>query len=162
MSILSRRKNSYLKKQIAKYKLDESICFAIYAIESTSRPFWFRLCEDVYFIFNFILNKLMKIPIKNLTIGVFQVGLTSIMKCNGKTIWQYYDYLPTITFKEFFLIIKAMSFKGNVDVFCKKISTYGKNEDMNITISKYGTLYNGRDEYILMLNNETKRMAEHL
>ena len=151
MSVLNRRKNVYLRKQIAKYKLDESICFAIYAIETTSRPFWFRLGENTFFIANFLLNKLIKIPIKNLTIGVFQIGLTSIMKCNGKNVWQYYDFLPTITFKEFCWVIKAMSFKGNVDVFCKKISTYGKNEDMNVYYrSKYlgGSCY---DQIVLSI-----------
>ena len=162
MSITNKRKDVYLRQQVAKYKLNESICFAIYAIESTSRPLWFRACENAFFVFNFLLNKMLKVPIKNLTIGVFQVGLTSIMKCNGKTIWQYYDYLPAITLQEFCWIIKAMTFKGNVDVFCKKISSYGKDEDINVTISKYGTLYNGRDEYILMLDKETKKATEYV
>ena len=162
MPIINRRRNAYLKKQISKYNLDESICFAIYAIESTSRPFWFRACENTFFVLNFLLNRLFKVPVKNLTIGAFQIGLTSIMKCNGKIIWQYYDYLPSITLKEFCWIIKAMTFKGNVDVFCKKISKYGKSEDLNTTISKYGTLYNGRDEYILMLDNEAKKVAEYV
>lgn len=162
MSILNKRRENYLRKQVAKYELNESICFAIYAIESTARPFWFRFCENAVFVINFLLNKLMRIPIKNLTIGVFQIGLTSIMKYNGKNIWQYYDYLPKMTLKEFCWIIKAMTFKGNVNIFCKKISVYGEDADMNTTISKYGTLYNGRDEYILTLDNEVRKIPEYL
>lgn len=158
----SERKMSYIKKTVERYGLDVSVCLGIYSIETKYRKFFFRVCEDVWFVKDFILNKLFKRKIRNLTVGVFQIGLTSILKYNGYDIWQYYDYLSNITFKQFFCILRAMSFKNNVEIFCKKVSEYGTSgEDINLLIARYGELYNGNVNYILMLNSEYNRLQKY-
>lgn len=158
---LSKRRIRFIKEYLRRYGLNVSVCLGIYNIETTYRKFLFRICENVFFVFNFIANKLFKCKIKNITIGVFQIGLTSILSCNGYKIWQYYDYLPEMTFKQFACVVKAMFFKNNVEMFCKKVSAYGTEcEDINRMIARYGELYNGNVDYILMLNSEYNKLEK--
>ena len=161
--ISNKRKTRYLSEVFKKYNLNISVCLGIYNIETKYRRTLFRFCENIWFVKDFVLNKLFKKQIKNLTVGVFQIGLTSILKYNGYNIWQYYDYLPDMTLKQFVCIIKAMSFKNNVEIFCKKVSAYGTDcDDINRMIARYGELYNGKVNYILMLNSEYKKLEKTL
>lgn len=159
--ISSKRRIRFIKDNLKIHGLNISVCLGIYNIETTYRKFLFRTCENAFFILNFIANKLFKCKIKNITIGVFQIGLTSILKCNGYSIWQYYDYLQKMTFNQFVCVVKAMFFKNNVKIFCKKVSAYGTDyEDINRMIAKYGKLYNGSVNYILMLSNEYNKLEK--
>ena len=158
---LSKRKYDYLCFKAKSHNIDLDICLGIYNIETTYRRKLFRICEDAFFILNFCGNKIFKVPIRNITIGVFQVGITSILKVNGLKTWQYYDCLKDLTFAQFLCVIKAMFYKGNVDVFCKKIRDYHLDRNTKTMVTKCGILYNGNFQYALMLETEIERLKKN-
>ncbi|MBQ2931879.1 MAG: hypothetical protein IJE62_03410 [Clostridia bacterium] len=102
------------------------------------------------------LNLLFKRPLKNYTIGICQVGISTILSYYGKKTYQHLEKIDRLSLGDVCNIIKGIYYKNNILVFCYRISYIcGKSYFGEYTESQQaqivGEEYNGKYLYGLRL-----------
>lgn len=163
--IISVKRIKHRKKDIVKICnnggnniLFNRILVALFLIETTYRPWHYRVIEYVALFLLLWCNKILRKPIKNLTIGKCQIGLTTILNYYGCSKYMHLDYLDKLSIKEMLLILKAIKPDEYYKIFANKIRPlfyraeriYGSKDERNI--SQYiGNQFNGQYIYGLLL-----------
>jgi len=129
----------------------------IYLIENYYRNTFLRVCEYIFLVLNFLLNKVFGITIKNLTVGHFQLGITSILTYYG---YQSFDihakWIKAISFKQLICILKGIKWKNNLEICVWKIEPLFyqlllKNSHIDSLSGNIGEYYNGKMSYGFLL-----------
>ncbi|MBQ9266805.1 MAG: hypothetical protein IJ217_00720 [Clostridia bacterium] len=125
----------------------------IYIIENYYRNKLFRSLEYIFLFFNIILNIFFKIEIKNLTLGQFQIGITSILIYYGYSELNIHDKkIKKINFKQLTYILKSIKWKNNLEICVWKLTPiYNQllmsNTDLSSLAGNIGEYYNGEMSY---------------
>ncbi|TCT15640.1 hypothetical protein EDC18_103348 [Natranaerovirga pectinivora] len=129
----------------------------IYMIETHYRPMWFRIVEYFWFAFNVTSHVLFKNPIKNLTIGRFQVGIINILRYRGrKFTYNNSDYIESLSLSEYFYVLRACHSDLSVKVIDWLICELLKDKEFysfNTQARFIGLAYNGSYEYAIELED---------
>ncbi|MBE7031948.1 MAG: hypothetical protein E7401_03180 [Ruminococcaceae bacterium] len=156
MTLLKKKYGDFLRQQCDNYEIPYKICSGIIQIETTYRKRYFRICEYVVLMISIVLNLLLKRPIKNYTIGICQVGISTILSYYGKNTYQHLEKINRLSFCDAYNIMKAIYYKNNILVFCYRISCicgksyfekYSESQQAQIV----GEEYNGKYLYGLRL-----------
>ena len=118
MDLLKKKHGKFLRQQCEGSKLSYKICSGIIQIETTYRKKYFRICEYLALTIGIVFNLLLKRPIKNYTIGICQVGISTILSYYGKETYQHLDRIDKLSFCDVYNIIKSIYYKNNILVFC--------------------------------------------
>lgn len=148
----------YLNELASFHEIPQNLLVGIYLIETSFRPWYFRIGENILVIFCSILNLLFKKPFKNYTIGRCQIGIASILKYHGRSTYKHTKYITAITVEDLLNIIKSMYYKNNLEICSNMIvplykkSFYTAN-NYNGQLCHVGEEYNGRYSYGLLLED---------
>lgn len=141
-------------KLIEKDEEKQKILIAIYFIESYYRNRKFRFCENMILINSFIINKR---KIKNYTVGIMQVGLANILIHYGfENVERHIRVVENFENKHKYYILKGLYWKENLQIARKLINLHYEEacrltSDIGCIRGIVGELYNGREEYALLL-----------
>ena len=147
-------------------KIDRSVIIAIYLIENHFRPFYIRTVEYSLLIHAFIANRVVARPIKNYTVGRFQIGLTSILRHGGYAGYKVHDRTITkLSLSELLYILSRCSFYNNLVVCCQIVRDFTDKIELEWGTSQYnagriGEKYNGKKSYGFLLLEIAKRLNE--
>jgi hypothetical protein len=137
-----------------KYDVPFSVLLGIYIIETTNRNIIYRFAEYAITMIYGVLSLLFKMPIKNYTIGVFQIGLGNILSLKLNQNKKYTEYLVIRNFNEYITIIKGFKKSNNIELASILVESLIK-ESENLSylrqIRYVGQKYNGRIEYGILL-----------
>ncbi len=87
-----------------------TIVDSIHEIETYYRPGWFRVVEYVFFTSNCIANWVIKKPVRNITIGRYQVGILNHLKYLGRSVPNVHkEYINKVSIQEFYEVMKLLS-----------------------------------------------------
>ena len=139
-------------KEIEKMALDDDIkklLIGIYMIENTYRNIFYRIIEYMLLIISFIVNVFFEIPIRNYTVGTFQIGITSILIFYGdKTYDVHQKTINKLTKEQLNFIFKGIAYNNNLQICLCKINQYyeklkSKGYNYYSLVGHIGELYNG-------------------
>lgn len=137
-----------------KYSIPHEILLGIYLIETTCRPFWFRLIEYLALNVRILLWFVNRLPIPNYTIGKFQLGLSIILNWGGYKTDLHKKYLQQFSREHLAIIYKSLFWKNHLEVCCWRLSQiYEETKNLNNgrAIRYIGTRFNGDISYGLVL-----------
>jgi len=155
-----------INQQADSTKIDRSVIIAIYLIENHFRPFRIRTVEYSMLILAFIANRVVARPIKNYTVGRFQIGLTSILRHGGYTGYKVHDRnISKLSLSELLYILSRCSFHNNLVVCCQIVRGFTDKIELEWGANQYNTgrigeKYNGKKNYGFLLLEITKRLKE--
>lgn len=138
------------------YELPKDILWGIYSIETKYRHSIIRICEYIYLFSMIFLNFIFKRPVKNITIGQFQIGIVNILNYYGADMYRHLRYIELITYKELCSLIRGTIFKNNLLIATELVNNFyniskQKCKNTRHCIIHTGQLYNGRYAYGLLL-----------
>lgn len=140
--------------------IEKSKIFAsIYAIESFYRPVPFRMAEYAVVLGVGAISIALKRTIRNYTIGVCQLGLSTIFNYYGGDYYQYATELRLSNMRCLSKLLSVISLKTSIKVLAYRIdpmlqraqSIYPNNRENQLCY--IGEQFNGRYSYGLMLNS---------
>lgn len=155
-------------KQINNAKIEKDlkyIILGIYIIESTYRNTLLRIVEYVVAIFNICLNYVFNKPIKNYTLGPFQIGISSILIFNGYKEFEIHQkYIKKLNFEQLKTIVHGIEFKNNFEICFWKVKDMYAQVLINTSeyysiIGNVGELYNGSIKYGFLLQNIVEKLC---
>lgn len=162
--LISKQELATIIKYSQLYKIDKCIIMGILLIEKSFRPFPFVCLEYIAFIFEYMLNKLFRIPIKNYTLSRFQIGISSMLfysKCSRYKL--HSRKLNNLSLKEFKVILSSINFENSTNLFCLKLIDIQSNIEKHwgrteTNVGRIGEKYNGNIKYGFLLMELYKRL----
>lgn len=139
-------------KEIKNMALDDDIkkiLIGIYIIENTYRNIFCRSIEYTLLIISVILNVIFKVPVRNYTVGIFQIGITSILIFYGdKTYDVHQKVINKLTKEQLSFVLKGIFYNNNLQICLWKINQYykklkSKGYNYYSLVGHIGELYNG-------------------
>lgn len=153
--ILNKRYIKLLQSISKDMDLPSNLLVGIYLIETYYRPWYIRNIEFIVTIFGMIKTSMLKKPFKNYTIGRCQIGISYILKFNGKDIYKHVRKINSIKTNDFICVINSMHYRTNFYICGKMVKNhYEKSKnvgDYNLMLRHIGQAYNGRYSYGLLL-----------
>lgn len=151
--------NNYIKEIASKNDIPYAILYGIINIETSYRKLYFRIAEYFCTICSYLTLKLFKIPMKNYTVGVCQVGIAMILSSQDRNIYIHNKYINRIEKGDFLKIIKSFFKRNNIEVCASFLKTIYldeimKHSNMKIVVRRIGEKYNGHLSYGLMLERQ--------
>lgn len=155
---ISKNKSNYFEYMSIKYDIPKELLIGIFTIETTYRKFYHRLAENILTVLSIVLNILFNGKVKNYTVGRCQIGLATILSLSGNYKYRHSKHITNLTFKDLLIIMKAMNFKGSVEVCASHLRVLYEKElsrgaDEEILIRRIGEEFNGRYIYGLILED---------
>lgn len=154
---------SQLQLSVEKTKIFASI----YAIESFYRPIQFRMVEYVAVLGGGTISVVFNRAIKNYTIGVCQLGLSTIFNYYGGDYYQHAKELRIGDMRSFSKLLSVISLKTSIKILEYRIepilqraqNIYPNNRENQLCY--IGEQFNGRYSYGLMLNSVYEALGNH-
>jgi len=134
-----------------------SIIKGIYLIENYYRPAHKRVVEYILAFSFAIINIFFNVPIKNYTLGHFQLGITSMLFYSNVKKCKIHDRkIQKLSLEEVFHIIHYCNYNENLTLTCKKVFDIKRKleikwGDRDSNIGRIGELYNGTVSYGFLL-----------
>ena len=150
--VLSTCKKNHLSSEIT------AIIMSIYAIEHFYRYWGFRMVEYFAGVWSGVLSIVFKRPMRNYTIGVCQLGLSTIRNYYGASYYQHSMNLQLNCFQDLREILSVMTIKNSVRILTYRIAPFLEQAQHIYPHSRenqlcyIGEQFNGRYSYGLMLN----------
>lgn len=137
------------------------IIIGILLIETYYRNKFVRIIEYVVTVFNCITNLAFNIPLKNYTVGKFQIGLTYILNYSNRSFFEHLIHINHINLKDLGVILEAFTFEKNYEVtLCRVRKIYIDFRYLNVEnlYRRIGEKYNGEYEYGILLEIITNKL----
>lgn len=148
----------YLQHLSTQYYMPKNLLVGIYLIETSFRPWYFRIGEYIFVILGCLFNIVFGAPLKNYTIGKCQIGISSILKNSGKNVYKHVRYIRRIDKEDFLNILKAMHYKRNFRICAEMVNDFYERSlhtanNYNSQLRHIGEEFNGRYSYGLLLDD---------
>ncbi|QOR35999.1 hypothetical protein IMX26_04065 [Clostridium sp. 'deep sea'] len=167
-------KRHHLKKRTKKineaadnYNIDPSILMSLYIIETYYRPFYARIFEYIILFLEWIFCNILNKPIRNYTIGPFQLGISKILFFgNIKKCDIHISSIDSLSLFQVFKIYKYCILENNLDLCCKNISIIQHNNKRKWSnsisnVGRIGQIYNGKISYGILLMKLSSFIKEY-
>lgn len=152
----------YLSKD---FKIPFDIVYGIYLIETTFRPFYYRIAEYVIVFLALLRAVLFHTPIKNFTVGKSQIGIGAILLFWGHSNANFYTkQIHNVTLRQAIDILKSFAWRYNSIIFVWRLNILYKNcafDDYRVVIRNIGNAYNGRMIYGYVLEELITKHASN-
>lgn len=143
------------------------IFVSIYVIESFYRPVLFRMVEYAAVLGGGAISLAFNRAIKNYTIGVCQLGLSTILNYYGGDYYQHSKELQISNIRCFSKLLSVISLKTSIKILEYRIepilqraqNIYPNSKENQICY--IGEQFNGRYSYGLMLNSVYEVLENH-
>lgn len=148
-----------IKELSAEFNLPFEIVYGIYLIETTYRPAYYRVGEYIVVLLMLILSILFKRPVKNYTIGKYQIGIGTILCFFGFTNASFYTKeICNLTIFQALAIIKSFFWNYNSKIFAWRLRILLVNSNTHTNnysklARNIGYAYNGNMVYGLLLED---------
>ena len=145
--IRNRKKFTKLYRFSKETEIPYEITLGIYLIETYYRPWYYRFIEYNILNINLLLSYIFNVPIKNYTIGVFQLGVGTILASyeNNCLINRYNNRITINKCVYILRIIKAYFLYRNFCVFSywlKEVFNFKCKNVCNSELRNIGYAYN--------------------
>lgn len=135
----------------------ETIMISILLIETYYRYFAIRIVEYIVVFISSILNLILNVPIKNYTVGIFQVGISYALNYDGFKMYEHVKYIKSINFRMLISILSSFYYKRNIHISFYRILGYYKKINLllddRLISRRIGEMYNGSYEYGILVQN---------
>lgn len=141
------------------------IILGIYIIESMYRSVPLRIVEYIVLFFNICLNYIFKIPIKNYTLGPFQIGISSILIFNGYKEFEIHQkYIRKLNFEQLKMVLHSIEFENNLKICFWKVKdmyvqVLTNTSEYYSIVGNVGELYNGSIRYGFLLQSIVEKIC---
>ena len=147
------------------YGVNPNVLLSIFTIESFYRPLWMRLVEYGVVFFGCIRCLLLKIPMKNRTIGKCQLGLATILNFYGSNHYQHSHSVLISSISEVCQIFSVTSKERAIEILAYRIQPitlravciYPNLRENRIRY--IGEQFNGRYSYGMLLTEVFHQLA---
>ena len=149
--------------------IEKSKIFAsIYAIESFYRPILFRVAEYAVVLGVGTVSIVLNRTIKNYTIGVCQLGLSTIFNYYGENYYQHAKELRLNNMRSLSELLSVISLKTSIKILEYRVEPMLQRaqniypESKENQLCYIGEQFNGRYSYGLMLNSVYEVLDNYL
>ena len=139
------------------YGINPNVLLSIFTIETFYRPFWMRMAEYCTVFFGCIRCLLLKIPMKNRTIGRCQLGLATILNFYGSDHYQHSHSILITSISEMRQIFSVVSKARTIEILAYRLQPITRRAvciypDLQENRIRYiGEQFNGRYSYGMLL-----------
>ena len=147
------------------YGINSNVLLSIFTIETFYRPLWMRLGEYCVVFFGCIRCLLLKIPMKNRTIGRCQLGLATILNFYGGTHYQHSHGILISSVSEVRQIFSVLSKERAIEILAYRLQPISHRaiciypELRENRIRYIGEQFNGRYSYGMLLTEVFHQLA---
>lgn len=134
------------------------IVMSIYSIEHFYRYWGFRMVEYLAVVCSGVLSVVFKRPMKNYTIGVCQLGVSTIRNYFGANYYQHLVNLKLNRLQDLWEILSVITVKNSVRILAYRIAPFLEQaqhiypDSRENQLCYIGEQFNGRYSYGLMLS----------
>ncbi len=140
------------------YGTNPNVLLSVLIIETFYRPLWMRVIEYCAVFFGCLQCLLLKLPMKNYTIGKCQLGLATILNFYGHSYYQHSRKILISTFSEIKQIFSIIINKRAIEILAYRLQPITHKasciypEIQKNRIRYIGEQFNGRYSYGMLLS----------
>lgn len=149
----------------SEYGINSDVLLSIFTIETFYRPLWMRVVEYCVVLGSCVRCLLLKIPVKNRTIGRCQLGLATILNFYGGNHYQHSHNISISSFSEVRQIFSVMSKERTIEILAYRLQPITHRAvsiypDLRENRIRYiGEQFNGRYSYGMLLTEVFRQLA---
>lgn len=147
------------------YNTNPSVLLSVFIIETFYRPFWMRAIEYFAVFFGCLQCLLLKLPMKNYTIGKCQLGLATILNFFGHSYYQHSRKILISSVTEMKQIFSVISNRRAIEILAYRLQPITHKasciypEKQKSRIRYIGEQFNGRYSYGMLLSEVFYQLA---
>lgn len=147
------------------YGINPSVLLSIFTVETFYRPVWMRVIEYCAVFFGCIRCLLLKIPMKNRTIGRCQLGLATILNFYEGNQYQHSYSISISSISEIRQIFSVISKERAIEILAYRLQPITRRAiciypDVQEKRIRYiGEQFNGRYSYGMLLTEVFRQLA---
>lgn len=141
------------------FKVEPCILQAVYALETRFRPLWMRWVEQLYMGLRVWIWRKWAVPVPNLTVGPFQLGLSTVLRFFGHDYPIHASSIAPRGSKELECIRRAHEWRWNVRIAAWQVGGLAHEAECltpDRALRHIGLAYNGDIRYGIYLERLVK------
>lgn len=147
------------------HETNPNVLLSIFTIETFYRPLWMRIAEYCMVFFGCIRCLLLRIPMKNRTIGRCQLGLATILNYYGGNYYQHSHDILISSISEMCRIYSVLSKERVIEILAYRLQPISRRAiciypDVREKRIRYiGEQFNGQYSYGMLLAEVFHQLA---